>query len=548
MRALVLLAALAATPAGAAEIELPAPIDRVTVYPDAALVTRTGVAELPAGASSLVLRGLPAGVDAASVRVEGEGAFAIGAVDLRTVAGDARPAADPALEARLRALREERERLGVRIEAAEGRKAAVERFGQVGPERLGPDGRFLEVAQWPGAWEAIGAGLAAAGEDLRALNAAARDLDGRIEAMEQARPPAAAGPKRDVVVAVEASSPVRAMLAVSYRAAGASWAPVYDARLDTGTGERPAALALTRRARIVQRTGEDWGEVALTVSTVRVARGTAAPELPPLQVDFLQALPPPAPRMAEAAEEPRRPAAMAPMRARSLEKAVEVEAALEATPFQLAYAVPGRVAVPADGTAKSLVLSRSDWKAALAVTAAPALDETAYLTASFTNEGAAPLLPGEVALNRDGVFVGRARLKAAAPGEAVDLGFGADDAVKVARVPVRRQASEPGFLGQSRSDEREFKTTVRNAHAGPIKITVLDRVPYSENGAITVELLPGTTAATEKQVGDRRGVMAWSAEYRPGETKEFRLAYRTRWPADREVVTTPRPVRPDPRS
>jgi uncharacterized protein (TIGR02231 family) len=555
-RPALLLAALAAAPAAAfaapgaasaAEIELASRIDRVTVFPDAALVTRAAEAALPAGASTLVLRGLPADVDPASVRVEGEGAFAVGSVDLRAVPGEALPAADPALEARLRALRDERERLAVRIEAAEGRKAAVERFGQVGPERLGPDGRFLEVAQWPGAWEAIGAGLAAAGEDLRALNAAARDLDARIEALEQARPPAPGGPKRDVAVMVEADAAGPARLAVSYRVAGASWTPVYDARLDTGTRERPPALALTRRARVVQRTGEDWGEVQLTVSTVRVARGTAAPELPPLQVDFAPppAPPPPAPKAFEAAEVPRRAAPMAQaMRAR----AVETEAALEASPFQAAYAVPGRVAVPADGTAKSLVLSSAQPKPTLAVTAAPALDETAYLTAAFVNEGAAALLPGEVALNRDGVFVGRARLKAAAPGEAVELGFGADDAVKVTRVPVRRQASEPGFLGQTRSDEREFRTTVRNGHAGPIRVTILDRVPYSESGQITVELLPATTAASQAQVGDRRGVMAWSADYAPGETRAFTLAYRLRWPSDREVVTTPRPVRPDPRS
>ena len=48
-----------------------------------------------------------------------------------------------------------------------------------------------------------------------------------------------------------------------------------------------------RRAEIVQQTGEDWSDVALSVSTVRTAKGGNAPELRPLIVRFPQPLPPP---------------------------------------------------------------------------------------------------------------------------------------------------------------------------------------------------------------------------------------------------------------
>ncbi len=82
-----LAAALVLAPgfAGAAEIELPTRIDRVTVYPDGAVVTRLGKAELLQGASQIVLRGLPATIDPASIRVEGKGSagFSVGAVDVR---------------------------------------------------------------------------------------------------------------------------------------------------------------------------------------------------------------------------------------------------------------------------------------------------------------------------------------------------------------------------------------------------------------------------------------------------------------------------------
>jgi hypothetical protein len=52
-------------------------------------------------------------------------------------------------------------------------------------------------------------------------------------------------------------------------------------------------------------------------------------------------------------------------------------------------------------------------------------------------------------------------------------------------------------------------------------------------------VLPATTAPTEKDVRNRRGVMAWSLEVAPGEAKEIRVAWRVRWPADKAVVFVP---------
>ena len=70
--------------------------------------------------------------------------------------------------------------------------------------------------------------------------------------------------------------------------------------------------------------------------------------------------------------------------------------------------------------------------------AVPALAETAFLQASFKQAEDAPLLPGRVSIYRDGVFVGRSPMALAAKDEAVRLGFGADEKVKIARTVVRR--------------------------------------------------------------------------------------------------------------
>lgn len=551
MRSIPLAAAatLLVGPAFGADIDAASRIDRVTVYPDAASVTRLAAVDLPVGASTIVLKGLPATVDPASIRVAGEGsqAFAIGSVETRAVPGESKPVIDVALEERIKALRERRDAAAVRIEAAEGKKAMIERYAQASPEKLSAEARPLDISQWPAAWEAVSGALATIGEELRAERMRARDLDADLAALERARPrpPQPGAPKRDILIAVEAAAAVEGALTVSYRIRGASWLPLYDARLDTGGPGGKPALELIRRAQIAQRSGEDWSDVALTVSTVRAARGTDAPDLPPARIAFYE---PPiiydrlapkaaaAPRL-ESLQEKRRPdAADAASAQPAPVKAEEKQAELEAGAFQASFVVPGRVSVPQDGSPKSFRIGTSRPKPVLTVKTVPVIDETAYLEASFTNEDEAPLLPGDVTIRRDGTFVGSGRLGTVASGDKVELGFGADDQVKVKRVPLKRRENEPVFFGSTKTDLREFKTSVKNLHSFPLRIAVVDRVPFSESTAITVEILPQTTPATEKIVDDKRGVMSWSFDYAPGEQKEIKLAYRLKWPADREVM------------
>lgn len=541
--------------AGASEIDLASKIDRVTVYPDGAVVTRLGKAALLQGASQIVLRGLPASIDPGSIRVEarGDGAFAIGAVDVRQVPGDARPAIDQALETKIRTLQGEKAKLSGEISAIEAKRATIENFGKVGPDRLGESGKVLPVTDWPAVFEAIGTALVKVQGELLVLRNRIADLDAEIAALEKARPQALrlGQPKRDVAIAVEAEKPVQAELTVSYRVSGASWLPVYEARLSTGAA---AEIAFTRRAEIRQRTGEDWNEVAVELSTTRSAQGTRAPELNPLRIAFYE---PPvvyesraraARQEAERAAKSRMlaiaPAPTAPGQppaAATAEDAAPREAdvataQVTAGTYQASFAVPGRVTVPQDGSTKAVVLTQAKVKPELSARTTPELEEKAYLEASFPHEDEVPLLPGEVFLHRDGAYIGRGRLGLVAPGDKVELGFGADDRIKVTRAPVRRRENDSGWLGSTRTDQREFRTVVKSLHAQPVKLIVTERIPFSENAAITVELLQQTTPPSEKQVGDKRGVSAWSFELAPGAQKEIRLAYRIKYPGDREVV------------
>jgi uncharacterized protein (TIGR02231 family) len=539
---LVVLTALVAGSARAADLDAASSVDAVTVYPDGASVTRVIAADLPAGDNTLVLHDFPLGLDISSLRVEGDAdtQLTIGAIDTRPPRA-APPVNLPELDQRLEALKDQRGDLQGRIDAATARRKFAERFAEASPAGLGDKGEARPIAEWRAAFAAIADEVASADTAVRDAERRQRELDRdirRLELERAAKPPN----KLEVRLDLAAAAATKASLRVTYSVRNARWAPLYDARLDTGTKDRKPALELTRRAEITQSTGEDWSNVALTVSTVRTARGGNAPELSSLIVRYpeVAALEPaaPTPQMDSFRSFAAHPAAKVAEVA--AQPAVQREAAAEIGGFQVMYRIAGRVSVGASEGAKSLLVSTATIAPDLLVRSVPVLDPTAFLEAGFKQSEDAPLLPGRVSIYRDGVFVGRGQMKAALKDENVRLGFGADDKIKVERSVVNRNEGSAGLLMiTSKTDQRAFKTTVRNGHDFAIQVAIEDHLPVSENEDIQVEMLPSTTPPTSSNLRDRRGVLEWAFEAGPGEARDIAFAWRVRWPKDKGVVMTP---------
>jgi uncharacterized protein (TIGR02231 family) len=550
-----------ATPLFAADLTAASRIDGVVVYPGAASVTRLVEVDVPAGQHTIVVSGLPQSLDPNSLRVEGvsAGQLQIGSVEMRAqpLGGVTGPQSEVAL--RLRKLQEDRQKKQAELQAIQAKQAMIQSIGQQAPTILAGKDKPLDAAEWTKAWDAVGAGLQKVAEELTAGQAALRVIDEEMGAISrQGGAGPRAGVTRSANVSVESATGAKAVLKLTYQVGGVSWRPSYDAALATGSAQVKPKLSLVRRAVISQRTGEDWSDVTLAVSTAQARGGTAAPDVTPIRVAFNEpsviaqnapSLRTRAAPLAAAPAEPGRNDFRQPgsdSLAKDLAEAakppapvVQAQAQVEVAGFSAQFIVPGRVSITSDGAMRSFRLGSRDIEPTLGVKAAPGLDPKAYLEVRFTNDDEAPLLPGEVSLTREGIFVGQGRIGQVASGDTVDMGFGADDKVKVTRVPLRRREVEATWSQGNRSDLREFKTTVKSLHDRPMRITVLDQTPFSENAAITVEALPNTTPPTERNLQDKRGVIAWAYDYKPGEEREIRHGFRMRWPGERELVLEP---------
>jgi uncharacterized protein (TIGR02231 family) len=546
---LVLATALIGARAQAADIDANSAIDAVTVYPDGASVTRVITVDLPSGDNTLVSKDFPLTLDPSSLRVEGEAGvkLTIGSVDARKPR-PVTPADLSELDRKIEALKDQRADLDGAISSAEARRKFAERFAEASPAGIGEKGEARPLADWRAAFAAVAEEVANADTAIRDAQRKQRDLDREIARLQSDRtikPPS----KFEVRIDLAAEAATKATLRVTYAVRNAHWTPLYDARLDTGANDRKPLLELVRRAEINQSTGEDWTNVALAVSTVRVARGGNAPDLSSLIVQYP---PPPVPVAAApmmdtvrrsgrfvAGNEPQQ-AAPAGAPDHMDKKIDEAQGAAEIGAYHVAFQIPGRVTVSASEGAKSLRISTTKIAPDLIIRSAPVVDPTGFLEASFVQGDDAPLLAGQVSIYRDGMFVGRGRMTPASKDETVRLGFGADDKVKIERSVVKRNEGSAGLIvTTAKTDERAFKTSLRNGHDFPIKVAIEDQLPVSESDEIVVEMLPSTTPPTTTNLRDKRGVLQWAFEVKPSEVKDIAFAWRLRWPKDKGVVMLP---------
>ncbi len=563
--AFVVLACLLTSPVHAADVKVPTRIDAVTVFPSGAEITRAGETTLTAGEHVLIIEDLPAGIDGDSIRVEGEltGAVEIGSIDTKQIfirqpgQGDVADESErKRLEREIELLQDEKAALQGVIEAAEAQKVLAQNLARlpIGGQQPGSRTDAAPV-DWKALFDLIGDRMLGIGSAIHDAKLKQRAIEKKIAELSERlnREPPAEAERTEVRVHLEALGEAKGRIKIRYRSNEAAWQPIYDARLTSATKDKPASLVITRRASIEQSTGEDWDNVALTLSTARPGEATAPPKLASLQIDFL---PPPQPKPVAAPVAPRMTApgqerlrSAIPEAAGADEEAVmqpklmpaaERSAEVEASAYQAVFKIGGKVSVKNGVGAKKVLIGVEKIEPAVKIVTVPKSSAAAFVNASFTLDSDAALLPGEVSLYRDGVFIGKSNLPLIADGQEHDLGFGVDDAIRVSRINVKREKGETGLLTSSNTDEQHFRITIKNLRKDPVTVTAIDQIPFSEDEKIVVELLPLTTQPVEINHENKRGVLAWDVVLQPGEEKTINLSYQVTWPAKREIITIER--------
>ena len=279
-------------------------IECVTVYSSGAVITR--VAELASTGgvwpADVRIGGLPLALDDASVRIRMDANDAGGPravsfrVGIEVLDSDSAPDAP---DEAARAARQEVLALEGRLNDAKwlaynltgmsvpGRPAPAE---GAAPQPSPHAGRITLVEFQQQRLKAANASVQELGEKLRAAREVLADLEEKKRLASTAREARPNELRKTVVVALSAQadggSP-HARLVLEYRVPGARWAPAYSVHFDQELSHATVSV----RAVVAQRTGEDWGDVRLTLSSAQMQAWTELPELMCLRVGRWQSSP-----------------------------------------------------------------------------------------------------------------------------------------------------------------------------------------------------------------------------------------------------------------
>ncbi|MEM7308799.1 MAG: mucoidy inhibitor MuiA family protein [Planctomycetota bacterium] len=513
----------------------------VTVYGSAALVRRT--ATLPAGGGAFALRGLPAGLDRDALRVRCEGAEILG-VELRDRLRQDAP------EARLEELRGRVRALETELEVLVDQDHVLARMEQHLTTLFHQEERAhaSDVASGSVQAAAWGERLEWLTERSQQTRTARRELGWRIDdarvVLEDARAqlgrvqPGSGVAVLDLVLDVADTTGADASLEVEYLAGNAGWEPHYDLRARRDL----SAVELVYRARVWQRTGEDWSDVDVLLSTAQPRRGARGPEPRTVWLDVATPERKKRGRVAFA-EAPREQAAgLEQLRGLGYTYAAEV---LDEG-LSVRYRLPRRETIESSDQPTTVLVGRADLGVAPEHVCVPELDTTVWLRAETTNTSEWVLLPGRAAVYFGADFLGHSQLDAVQPGAELTLHLGADPGLTVERIALEDTTEEAGLFSSRSTLRRRWRFRVRNNGGftrdadGAVSVVLHEAVPRSTDERVEVEIERAEPKLAEggrwKTLREERGVVTWVVRVARGAERRVELETAISYPEDLELV------------
>ncbi|KAG8709941.1 hypothetical protein FRC08_017857 [Ceratobasidium sp. 394] len=563
-------------------------IDSVTVFQaDRAEVKRRVKLDLKQGQNHVDIERLPTCINEDSIRVDGTGTAIIFDVVYHSPYRQQQPSAPTSDDPNQQAVAES---LRVLESLRKEREVAKEQSTFLTAYANTLDSKNVTV-------EDVGRFLDMFGPRQVALAKRVQELDVQVAEAEKAYNEAQAKIYADqrgadrgtrVTVTVLAEVDGEAELMLTYVVSNARWTPLYDVRASIAKSpDATSTIALHYRASITQTTGENWSDVALTLSTASPQLGSNVPNLSSWRIGFPApppplAPPPPVALMARTAASPRykgREREQLPikaMRAGSALPRMAVRSArvVDTGVLSATFGISGRSNIPSDEGSHKVVIAVLDLTAELEWVCVPREQESVFLRCKVVNASEFTLLPGEASVFMDDNFVSKSRIEHVAPNDSFRTSLGTDSALRVTYPPLRtlnRTTNQSSFFSGKDSKQsvvaHSQRITVRNSRPSTVSgLRILDHVPVSTDARIKVNVLsPGglgpvvdeSEAPDTNKNKDRpwtnvqkgvkarwadldvggEGTVEWVCEMQPNEELELELSWEVSAPAGQKWQT-----------
>lgn len=579
----VIVVCLAAGWTQAEPVAAAGPVTSVVVYRGQALITRSLDLPQTGGEMELLVENLPEKILPESLYAQSDGSISVLSVRYRekTVTEDTRQqvvALKDQIEQTQRSLRianRNREFMDSRWKLYESQwKLSIDAANRdVNASVLNVEG----FEQFVGFLDEKGAEIHTA---CVRLETERQDMEKQLAAQEKQLAELSQGQQkvnRQALVYISRGERAKGQISLSYLVRDANWQPQYNLRAAADRSK----TTIEYNAVVQQSSGEDWLNAALALSTAEPTMVSAPPGLVPMKVT-LGAGGPAAQQAQTAAQMPQMQGglsdqgvvfeSLARSRRDNIAKGVKAERELNTIAISnqmieleadrrmllamkeravavrqtegvsVLYALAGKLSLPSRTEQQILNIASFDCPAQFVFVASPLLTDYVYLQADIANTSETILLPGPASMFRNGEFVGRSEMKLVTSGQTFTASFGIDSQLQVVREFADTKTDVQ--LG-SRTSEQHYRIALSNYKSVPVSVRVLDRIPWTDNASLAIELKetshPLSQDAEYLRTERPKGILRWDMELAPntGGTKAAVLTYVYAMKYDKSLSVVP---------
>lgn len=350
--------------------------------------------------------------------------------------------------------------------------------------------------------------------------------------------------KNQIVARIYTPKAIHTKAVVHYMTPLAGWTPLYDIH----ASEINQPLRLVYKASIRQNTGLAWKNVNIALSTSEPDTHLSLPKLDPQYVDVNGYM------MSGSASIVRSRSGSSGMMddgdIEAQRAQIEIEKAAKAEKSFAQQAAPARIRqsesplsvinvhytlslpwqIDSDNIARTVVIKEQPVSGQYRFIAIPKLSNDVYLQVQIKEWEQLNVIPGESQIffgnNRTGVGY----LQPPEDGKTLDIQLNRDPRIIIQRKAVLKKENAVSIFNDSAVRNFSYTLNVKNSYPGAIDLTLIDQIPVSANGDITVEKMQ----YGQGQFNAKTGELVWELRMAGKENVSLPFSYSVKYPKNKE--------------
>ena len=353
----------------------------------------------------------------------------------------------------------------------------------------------------------------------------------------------------EAVVDIGVSSDCTVTIQLTYLVTNATWSPTYSIRANAEGN----AITIDYDAEITQKTGENWTDVALTLSTAQPQQSIMPPMPSPWYVTLHEPPVQPSARVGFRESAPRENTAQDSRMSFALETNKQVLGASAAASIvgdgpAVSFVLPRTVTVPSNAAdSQTSSIASIETSAQQYLISVPMLTDRVFTRSEASNKSDYILLPGRASIFHGSDYVGKTSLSTISPNETFQIDLGIDPSITGTRTLVEKTTTSTGLFGSGKKTVYEYQIKISNGNNKPITLRVFDRIPISRNEEIEITLdavsTPLSTDAEYLKTERPQGILRWDLTIPANMTGEqsFSMTWQVTVARGKDIKTTPLP-------